>query len=156
MRDREIRVALRHPSAPAGAGSRRWQVARLSLMRSVMMRWVGALVMTVGGLLFLFGRAGESPSAQQFDDQAAAQPHLGPESDQPLLPAESVRIEHRFVEVASRPAPLRTRSAAVVHAVNSRAGAPQGASQRFISRASRALLGDGRYRPQPFPRPAAR
>jgi hypothetical protein len=118
-----------------------------------MNRWFVALLMTIGGLFFLFPRAGEAPAAQQAGEQ--------PPSGAPARNIErgreapSVRVEHELIEVPLRlPQPPAARTVAT-HAVDRRARhSPQ--PEHFVARARRALFGDGRYRPEPFPRPATR
>jgi hypothetical protein len=127
-------------------------MARVSLILRIMNRWLGALFLTIGGLLFLFPRASEAPAAQQPGGKPASQvPGQNPE---PAREAPSVRLEHELVEVvplaASPPA-----ARAVVHAVDKRAKRST-QPEHFVARARRALMGDGRYRPEPFPRPATR
>jgi hypothetical protein len=77
----------------------------------------------------------------------------------PAERAEGVRVAHELLTVGtivetprSRPAPVRRKAAA-----NRQAGtaAPVAGSVRPSgSRVVRVLLGDGRHRPEPFPRPA--
>jgi hypothetical protein len=119
-----------------------------------MRRWIGALAVAVGGLMFLFPRASEAPSAQQYGEKSAVPPRAGQDPEPPGPAAESVRIEHRLVAVQALPAPPAAR--AVARAVNARTDARPAAPQRFGSRARRVLVGDGRYRPEPFPRPTTR
>ena len=67
----------------------------------------------------------------------------------------AVQIEHQLIRAAPAPSPQRPR-ARLLHAVNRLAVARTPAAQRpenFAVRAGRLLMGDGRYRPEPFPRP---
>ena len=73
-------------------------------------------------------------------------------------PADSVTIEHELVRVTPLPAPpssqaLRTNrpQPAKLPAVQ-RAANPLPA-RGVVERTRRVLFGDGRYRPEPFPRP---
>ena len=114
-----------------------------------MSRWLGAVLLTIGGLLLLFPRASEAPAAAG-DKSAAAS---GPNGER-MGPAPSVRVEHELIAVTPLPTPS-PRPRAVVNAVDARQRRTAGPSD-FVSRARRALIGDGRYRPQPFPRPSTR
>ena len=66
----------------------------------------------------------------------------------PALPA--IRLEHQLIEVpaaAPRP-PVRRR----VEGPQVKLAAGSGGDADLITRARRAFVGDGRYRPEPFPR----
>ena len=72
-----------------------------------------------------------------------------PALDEPEAP--SVRVEHEWVRLPrprppqlSRPRPWRSTRMAVAPPPDSRA--------TMVAKARRALIGDGRYRPEPFPR----
>lgn len=65
------------------------------------------------------------------------------------LPEANVRVRHEFVTIAAAPARrlAEIRSAPPPPSLQRRpAGEP------LLSKARRALLGDGRHRPEPFPR----
>jgi hypothetical protein len=71
---------------------------------------------------------------------------------------QTVRVEHEFVSLPASPVPLadaapagNVERAAVVPPRRAVPPAPRTAGNK----AKRALLGDGRYRPEPFPRPRA-
>jgi len=67
----------------------------------------------------------------------------------------AVQIEHQLIRIAPAPSPQRPRPR-LLHAVNRLAVARPPSAQRpdsFALRAGRLLVGDGRYRPEPFPRP---
>ena len=93
------------------------------------------IVMTLGVVTLLWPSPADSPA------------HRPVRADAP-----AVRIEHQLIR-ATPPARVRPR-VPVVSAVNRLASrtveAPR--SQSFVARASRVLTGDGRYRPEPFPR----
>ncbi|MGH9372221.1 MAG: hypothetical protein ACRD15_11880 [Vicinamibacterales bacterium] len=127
-------------------------------------RWVGVFACAITGLLFLFTRNGEAPAAQQRDTMpapVAASPGSTP-SGLPVdsgVESDSVRVEHQLIEVSPPPvrAP-RVRPAVRSSAVGSSPGR-EGESRReprFVERARRVLIGDGRYRPEPFPKPGRR
>jgi hypothetical protein len=76
-----------------------------------------------------------------------------PPAQAPALP--SIRIEHELIEVPIVRPPVAPPAA--VQPVR-RARATQSPVERptFAVNARRLLLGDGKYRPEPFPRPGAR
>jgi hypothetical protein len=112
------------------------------------------MAVVIGGLSFLFPRSSEAPSAQQVSDKPAAQSDVK-ESQEPPPDTPSVRVEHRLIQIVPQPAPIfRPRPAAP--AANRRAETRKPESDHLVARARRALVGDGRYRPEPFPRPALR
>jgi hypothetical protein len=120
-----------------------------------MNRWVGPVAVVIGGLLFLLPRASEAPSAQQVSDKPAAQTDVKESLEPPAEVAPSVRIEHRLIQIVPLPTPtLRARP--VVPAVNRVTDSRKPESNHLVARARRALVGDGRYRPEPFPRPGLR
>ena len=101
------------------------------------------LLSTVG--LFAFPRLGEAPVARLNAGIAPAPPAVA-------APREpSVRIEQEVVQ----PKVIfdRNRVAAVRKA---RATVPHTASPRTPTGARRVFFGDGKYRPEPFPRIASR
>lgn len=72
---------------------------------------------------------------------------------------DTVRIEHEVIHIAPPPRtsarrvlPERNRSLPVRFASDQRP-AQRSKAPTIAERATRAFLGDGRYRPQPFPRP---
>jgi hypothetical protein len=73
------------------------------------------------------------------------------------IPAEPapVRIEHQLIRINPPPPPQRPRPR-VAYLVNRLADGktpPAPPSRGLVVRAGRMLVGDGRYRPEPFPRP---
>jgi hypothetical protein len=80
-----------------------------------------------------------------FWPQQAESPHAPPADARPVV------VEHRFVTVpepaSAPPAVARPVRRA---AVRSR---PRREPGTLLGRAARAVLGDGRHRPEPFPRP---
>ncbi|MGH9307814.1 MAG: hypothetical protein ACRD1U_00475 [Vicinamibacterales bacterium] len=117
-----------------------------------MNRWVGALAIVMVILVSVFGRDGEAPAAQQ---QKEARPSVGDASRIPSHDvghsdiADSVRLSHELIEVRI-PTRATPRPRAVAPPRSPRA---ESRRPRFVERARRVLVGDGRYRPEPFPRP---
>jgi hypothetical protein len=70
---------------------------------------------------------------------------------------DHVKVEHELIHVVpfrnavTPPPPRIQRSSSVKPAVASK---PPDRPKGALGRARRILLGDGRYRPEPFPRPA--
>jgi len=83
--------------------------------------------------------------------QAPVTPAVQVPETAPALTAPSVRVQHELVRLpkpaprVNRPPWRSTRTAL--------ANPPYGRAPLLV-RASRALVGDGRYRPEPFPRPS--
>lgn len=125
-----------------------------------MRRFVGgALGLVVVGLLVLFGRSGQAPTAEQaLAATPAMESPAGPGAALSPAPdgfADSVVVEHELIEVRPRavrqPAPPRPRPAAVARTTDV---ALRGERTSLVDRTRRAIVGDGRYRPEPFPRPS--
>jgi hypothetical protein len=119
-----------------------------------MNRWIGMLVVGMAGLLVFSARTGHAPPA------LLASPDSPPASSGANAPldaaaSDSVRIEYELIGVrAPRQPKVRSHRLGPLPAVQ-KAEAGTG-SKRFVARASRVLIGDGRYRPEPFPRPDGR
>ncbi len=65
-----------------------------------------------------------------------------------------VRIEHQLIHVGEPPAPPRRPiTAAVNRFAGVRKPAERARQDALMVRAGRLIMGDGRYRPEPFPRP---
>jgi hypothetical protein len=109
----------------------------------------------IGGLLFLLPRESEAPSAQQASAKPGAQTEVTESLEPPAEAASSVRVEHQLIQIVPPPAPA-VRARPVAPASNRRADSRKPAPDHLVVRARRALVGDGRYRPEPFPRPALR
>jgi hypothetical protein len=108
-------------------------------------------VAVIGLILFaavgLFPRRAESPLRAS---QAPADFPLRASQAPVPAPLPSVTIEHDFVRIAPTTrmgAPYRK-----IAAPAKRPPAPR-VSNSLLARAARAVLGDGRHRPEPFPRP---
>ena len=74
-------------------------------------------------------------------------------SSEPEPDARAVRIEHEFITLTDAAPPAekthRVMSARLASTPGSRR--PVTPPRTFAQKARRALLGDGRYRPEPFP-----
>lgn len=84
-------------------------------------------------------------------------PAIAPIAAQQSL-LDSVRVETELIQVVpSRgdvpPLPTRTNRAAAVKLATVQKPVTRPSSPGVVDRARRMLLGDGRYRPEPFPRP---
>ena len=105
-------------------------------------KWI---VLTLAAVALLWPATAESPVGAATAAMAPAQ-------------AAAVTVEHELVRVSAArsraPAPRRRPTPAAVRltAGPGRPLKPAG----FALRAGRALMGDGRYRPEPFPRPGRR
>jgi hypothetical protein len=105
-------------------------------------KWI---VLTLAAVALLWPATAESPVGAATAAVVPAQ-------------AAAVTVEHELVLVSAptsvAPAPRRrpTPSAVRLTAGPGRSLKPAG----FALRAGRALIGDGRYRPEPFPRPGRR
>jgi hypothetical protein len=65
-----------------------------------------------------------------------------------------VRIEHQLIHVMESPAPPRRPvTAAVNRPASIRKPVQRARQEALVVRAGRLIMGDGRYRPEPFPRP---
>jgi hypothetical protein len=121
---------------PAGRGM---QIACGGVMRTR----VGAVGLILFGALSLFPTRAESPL------RASPMPAR---ADTPLPALPSVTVEHDYLRIAPRvvaPTPSNYRRISAPRVVT-----PEQKSARgLFARAARAVLGDGRHRPEPFPRP---
>jgi hypothetical protein len=103
-------------------------------------RWK-LIVLTLGAVALLWPATAESPVG------AAAAPSV-PE-------VASVTVEHELIQVtAAAPVQPRLPSSPTVRLAAGPARSIK--TGGFAVRAGRALMGDGRYRPEPFPRPGRR
>jgi hypothetical protein len=139
-------------------------MARVSLVKQGMGRWIGVFTLAMTGFFMLFSRHGEAPTAHQAVDSpppAAAGTATWegdgsrgvsePQSSDDA--ADSVRIQHELIRVAP---PRRPSSPDVRRPFRSASARPTPREPRFVERARRVLMGDGRYRPEPFPKPDTR
>jgi hypothetical protein len=127
-----------------------------------MNRWVGGLTVAVVGLLLVLGwnrhatgAGGGTPAVAVTTELPAAAAAAASDTGavQATEPADSVRIEHELVQARTIVSPVSARVALVAHTPRPEARRD---SRRFVERARRIIVGDGRYRPEPFPRPTAR
>lgn len=97
-----------------------------------------------------------SPSTAESPVVAVAQPGSPPRvlSEVEWKPEPAVTVTHELVRVteAVSDAP-RVRLPSAPAPLVSRKPVQSQKSEGFAARAGRVLLGDGRYRPEPFPRP---
>jgi hypothetical protein len=124
---------------------------------SGMTRWVGGLTMAVIGLLLVLAwdrhaSGAANPPLAAPASSAAASPASAPAAAA-ATGTDSVRVEHELVQAAAVASPVPAR---VTLASHGRRAEPRRESRGLVLRASRAIVGDGRYRPEPFPRPATR
>ena len=89
------------------------------------------------------------PGAGPRRDQAAPPATPMPLSA-PVSPPPSVRVEHELVRLPKAKAPRANRPWRSTRMAL--AGPPPPARTPLIVRASRAFVGDGRFKPEPFPR----
>jgi hypothetical protein len=122
-------------------------VARFWRRRRGMVRRVITLSLAAAGLAAFFWSSGEAPGVRVSAEDVAL-----PSADVPAAP--SVRLQHEYIRVTppARPAPSRRALPARTAPLEPRKAS---STPAFVERARRALLGDGRHRPEPFPRPAA-
>lgn len=124
-------------------------VARPWLRQGGMMPRVITVSLAAAGVAALLWSSGGGKGLRASADDVAF-----PSASVPAPP--SVRVQHEYIQASpapmappspsrrarpSRTAPLEPRKAS--------------SSPQFVERARRAILGDGRYRPEPFPRPAS-
>ena len=97
------------------------------------------MILMLGAVLWP-SRAESPVQALVRDDPADVQP-------------ADVQIEHQLIRVAEpRPVPRRATSTAV-NRLSSVRKPEQIRQDGFVARAGRLIVGNGRYRPEPFPRP---
>lgn len=116
-----------------------------------MNRWVAALAIVIVVLVSVFGWDGESPAAQQPSEgrTAAGEASAFPSHDVGKANiVDSVRLQHQLIEIR-----IPARATPPPRAASPRSPRAEASRPRFVDRARRVLIGDGRYRPEPFPRP---
>jgi len=107
--------------------------------------------------------AGTAATTALLPSQGRSTPADLPKSATNLVPAPEVRVRHHFVTVAPPPvvpgvAPHLSRPASslsVSHSVPAASGVRSRRSRedmRVLFKVGRAVTGDGRHRPEPFPR----
>ena len=115
----------------------------------------GLIVVTVGAaaLLFTLSRSGDRTPGE--GPLAVGEAFAAP-ADAREQPRDQVLLEHALVEVHAVAEPARAKGAVrrrPAPARASRASDPRTRESHSPSRVVRVLLGDGRYRPAPFPQP---
>jgi len=119
-----------------------------------MIRWVGLASVMVAGLIAVLSRVGAAPVPPVAALPVVESP-MTTEAATPAPAPASVRVEHQLIDVQPLAAPP-PRWRPIARAQNSRPNGRRADPGAFVTRARRALVGDGRYRPEPFPRPATR
>jgi hypothetical protein len=97
-------------------------------------------------VLMLHPPPASSPRIERMQVRPMAPPVSQPESAGP-----SVRIEHELVRLP-KPRPPRITRPTQWRATRLAAAEPADSHAPLLVRARRALVGDGRYKPEPFPR----
>ena len=108
-----------------------------------MCRRAGMLPFAAIGLFLLFPAAELTPQGQTGTVPSAPVRNSAP----PV-----VRLEHQLIEVQPPKVVRRSPRARVVPPATRLASAAPDVGIRLVARARRAFVGDGRYRPEPFPR----
>lgn len=90
------------------------------------------------------------PASSPLVDRTAVQPVAAPVSE-PETAGPSVRIEHELVQLP-KPRPHRINRPAQWRSTRLAAAEPTDRHAPLFIRARRAFIGDGRYKPEPFPR----
>lgn len=122
-----------------------------------MVRWAGVGSVVILAMIVVLSRFDAVPQAS--DAPLRQGPASSPAGDTapPAAPGsridQSVIIEHQVIEVP--PPTPRPRLRAVSPPRRASAGSGRDLPVQIASRARRILVGDGRYRPEPFPRPAS-
>ncbi len=124
-----------------------------------MVRWAGVGSVVIVAMIVVLSRLDAVPQAS--DAPLRQGPASSPAGDTapPAAPGSgidrSVIIEHQVIEVPTPTPTARPRLRAVSPARRASAGSGRDLPVQIASRARRILVGDGRYRPEPFPRPAS-
>jgi hypothetical protein len=100
--------------------------------------------------LFAFAVLVLHPPVTGRPPQPQAAPAIQAPAPAPALTVPSVRVQHELVRLP-KPAPRANRPPAWRSTRMALANPPYGRAALLV-RASRALVGDGRYKPEPFPR----
>lgn len=97
-------------------------------------------------VLMLHPLPASSPPVEPARIPPVVRPAILPETADP-----SVRVEHELVRLP-KPRPQRIHRPAYSRSARLATDEPSAARAPLIVRARRALVGDGRYKPEPFPR----
>ena len=100
--------------------------------------------------LFAFAVLVLHPPVTGRPPQPQAAPAIQVPASAPALTVPSVRVQHELVRLP-KPAPRANRPPAWRSTRMALANPPYGRAALLV-RASRVLVGDGRYKPEPFPR----
>jgi hypothetical protein len=104
------------------------------------------------GVLMLCAQSGQAPVASPSTPVVSS----ADTSTAALRPQPSVRIDHQLIEVpVPRPPPRPTRRPSFAKSDRSARHARR-PEEALAARARRLIVGDGQYRPEPFPRLSAR
>jgi hypothetical protein len=115
-------------------------------MRRVLVVGIG-IILVIAGL----SRIAETPASTVAEQTSTVVPDPV-ETQATSVPPPTIRVVHQLVQVPVFTSPVRTRTPPPPPIRRARIeGNPEPA--RLASRARRVLLGDGHYRPEPFPRP---
>jgi hypothetical protein len=118
-----------------------------------MNRWMGMLVVGMAGLFVFSARPGHAPPALLASPDPPSASTEAIDSPLDAAASDSVRIEHELIGVRAPKRPkVRAPRLSPLPAVRQ----AQTGSRNVVARASRVLVGNGRYRPEPFPRPGSR
>ena len=125
-------------------------LARLSLWSPGMSIWHRGMIVVAAAALVSAALLAIRPAVGAQHAQPRTVPVEAPgRAAPPAAPqVESIRLEHEFIHVRPTPAPRRLSRPEPLP--------PAARPRSFVARAARILTGDGRHRPEPFPRPAAR
>ena len=110
-----------------------------------MYRRAGMVPLVAFAVMMLHPLPGAGPRRHQPAPPASLVPQTAP-----VLPPPSVRIEHELVRLPKAKAPRANRPAE--RSTRMALASPLHARTPLIVRASRAFVGDGRFKPEPFPR----
>jgi hypothetical protein len=89
------------------------------------------------------------PASSPRSDSTAVRPVVAPQPSETAGP--SVRVEHELVQLP-KPRPQRINRPAQWRSSRLAAAEPPDSRAPLLVRARRAFVGDGRYKPEPFPR----
>jgi hypothetical protein len=90
------------------------------------------------------------PASSPRSDSTAVRPVVAPQPS-PETAGPSVRVEHELVQLP-KPRPQRIHRPAQWRSTRLAAAESPASRAPLIVRARRAFVGDGRYKPEPFPR----
>ena len=129
----------------------RSHMARLWLRLPGMSTWRRGMIVFAAAALVSAALLAIRPAvgAQHQEPHTIPVEATGSEAPFEAQDVETIRLEHEFIHVRPAPAPRRHVRPAAEPVSPAR-------HRSFVTRAARVLTGDGRHRPEPFPRPASR